>query len=393
MSDNVTQFNEFPEEERRPTSQLLKRIGLMAGIVLAVLLILVLVLFHDSMNLDSVRRWVKYMNVSESGDYGLFAFDAHSNNCYATFDDGLAVASVSGINTYDKNGEERHVVQQQMTLPHLQVQGDLAVAYDVGGKTLLALHSRSGEVLHLEESRPILDVDLSKNGQLCLSSSASGYKSVISVYSNQQKLVYRWLSSTAYLPLCAMSPNGKELAAVSLGQENGVFQSSVLLLRTDSEEIQQSVPLGSELIYDIAFLDEQTLCAIGESTLQVVRTNGEVLGSVSYGDQYLKDFDSNGNGFLTLALNMYRAGNRYSLKTVDYKGRQIAEVYLGQEILDMSACGRYLAVLTPQGLTIYTQSLEIYYETVETGSATSVVMREDGSVLLLGGGRGWLYIP
>lgn len=393
MSDDMTQLNDFSEDKRRPKGQLLKKIGVMAGIVLAVFLALIFVLFRDSMNLDSVRRWVKYMNVSEGGAYGSFSFDAHSSNCYAIFDDGLAVASVSGINTYDKNGEEQHVVQQQMTLPRLLVQDDLAVAYDVGGKTLLALHSRSGEVLHLEENRPILDADLSKNGQICLSSSASGYKSVISVYSSQQKLVYRWLSSTAYLPLCAMSPNGKELAAVSLGQENGVFQSSAFLLRTDSEEIQRFVPLGSELIYDLVFLDEQTLCAIGESSLQVVRTNGEALGSIPYGDQYLKDYDSNGNGFLALALNMYRAGNRYSLMTVDDKGKQIAEVYLGQEILDLSACGRYLAVLTPQGLTIYTQSLEVYHETVETGSATSVVMQEDGSVLLLGGGRGWLYIP
>ena len=59
----------------------------------------------------------------------------------------------------------------------------------------------------------------------------------------------------------------------------------------------------------------------------------------------------------------------------------------------MSACGRYLAVLTTEGLTIYTQDLTVYAETVETGNATAVVMRKDGSVLLLGGGQGRLYIP
>lgn len=372
---------------------LLRRIAALVGIVVLVLAVVAVIVFRDSLNLDSLRRWVKYMNVSEQSDYGTYTFDAHSSNCYAEFDGGLAVASVGGLNTYDSSGGERHVLQQQLTLPQLQVRGKLALAYDAGGKSLLLLHKSSGEVLHLEENRPILDADLSESGQLCVSSSASGYKSVLSVYGKNQKLIYRWLSSTAYLPLCAMSPSGKELAAVSLGQEQGVFESSVCLFRTDSDEQLGTIPLGSQLIYDLYYVDDQTLCAVGENSAQLITTAGESLGSYSYTDRYLKDFHQGGSGFLTLSLNMYRAGSRYSLVTLDYRGNVLGEQYIGQEILDLSACGRYIAVLTPQSLTIYTSSLEVYYETLETGSATNVVMREDGSVLLLGSGQGRLYIP
>lgn len=372
---------------------LLRRIAALVGIVVLVLAVVGVIIFRDSLNLDSLRRWVKYMNVSEQSEYGSFAFDAHSSNCYAEFDGGLAVASVGGLNTYDASGGERHVLQQQLTLPQLQVKGKLALAYDAGGKNLLLLHKSSGEVLRLEENRPILDADLSESGQLCISSSASGYKSVLSVYGKNQKLIYRWLSSTAYLPLCAMSPSGKELAAVSLGQEEGVFESSVCIFRTDSDEQLGTFPLESQLIYDLYYVDDQTLCAVGENSAQLITTAGESLGSYSYTDRYLKDFHQGGNGFLTLSLNMYRAGSRYSLVTLDYRGNVLGEEYIGQEILDLSACGRYIAVLTPQSLTIYTSSLEVYHETPETGSATNVVMRADGSVLLLGSGQGRLYIP
>ena len=48
---------------------------------------------------------------------------------------------------------------------------------------------------------------------------------------------------------------------------------------------------------------------------------------------------------------------------------------------------------TADRLTIYTDNLEVYAETVDISAATSVLMREDGSVLLLGGGKGWLYLP
>ena len=90
---------------------------------------------------------------------------------------------------------------------------------------------------------------------------------------------------------------------------------------------------------------------------------------------------------------MYRAGNRNSLVTMDDQGREIATLYLGEEILDLSAAGSYIAVLTADRLTIYTDNLEVYAETVDISAATSVLMREDGSVLLLGGGKGWLYLP
>jgi len=389
MSDNVTELDLEPMPDRRG---LFKKIVVFLVILAAVLSFVALVLFSDGLNLDSLRRMVKYLNVDSSG-FGSFVFDSHSSNQYAAFGDGLAVASVGGLEIYDQSGEEIFVLQKQLDLPQLQVEDDLAMAYDVSGKSLLMLHAREGEVLRLDEKRPILDVDLSEGGYLCLSTSASGYKSVLSVYSNEQDLIYRWLSSTTYIPLCSISPNGRDLAAVALGQSEGVYESSLYLFKTDSEEIQHAVSLGSELIYDVSFVRDDVICAIGESAAFFVNLKGELLNSYSYAEQNLKDFDDGGDGFLSLTLNMYRAGNRYSIVNVDDKGNELASLYIGKEILDISACGRYVAVLTPDDLTIYTQSLHVYHQTVETGNATAVVMREDGSVLLMGNGEGHLYVP
>ena len=68
-------------------------------------------------------------------------------------------------------------------------------------------------------------------------------------------------------------------------------------------------------------------------------------------------------------------------------------VYVGQEILDLSASGKYIAVLTPKGLTVYDRNLSVCSQTEDTKGATAVLMRQDGTALLLGGGTGTLYIP
>ena len=349
-------WNNLKNPQERPSrSSLVKRIVVFAVVVVAVCSAVGLILFQDSLNIDALRRWVKYFNIRDEGEQDIYAFDSHNSNRYGAAGSGLAVASVGGLTYYQDNGTERFSLQQQLELPQLLTAGKMMLAYDVGGTALLAADT-GGERLNLTADQAILDADLSSGGSLCYSSGSSGYKSVLTVYNAQQELIYRWLSSTTYMPQCAISEKGNFLAAVGLGASGGAFESTLHLFRTDAEGVLWTA-------------------------------------SLAYPEPYLKEYDLGGDGFLALAVNMYRAGNRNSLVTVSETGEEIASVYLGREILDLSACGGYVAVLTPDQLTIYNKSLEVYAETSDIGTATAVLMRADGSALLLGGGAGWLYLP
>ena len=390
MSDKITGLRKRHENGRFLPG---KRVVLLTLVAVAVCSVISLFLFSEEFNLDRVRRWAKYLTVRNDESFGSYSFDSHSLNCYDNFNDGLIVASISGVSVFDAHGDEQLVIQQQMQLPSMHVCDDVAMVYDVGGNDLIALHRKKGELLRLEESYPILDADLSTKGRLCLSSSANGYKSVLSVYNDDQELVYRWLSSSTYFPLCALSGNGKNLAAVAIGQSDGQFESKICYFKTDSDQILNEFNLGNELIYDLKFVKPDLICTVGESTAQFVSLDGERIGKYRFKDSFLKDFDLGGDGFLTLATNMYRAGNRYSLTTLDYAGNEIASRFIGEEILDISSCGNYIAVLTPGKLTVYTKSLSVYSEEEDVADATSAVMREDGSAILIGAGRGELYLP
>lgn len=377
----------------KPKRGLLGKILSMAVVLVIVVLFVAMMLFPEFFNVDAMRRWVKYMNVRQDDGSGVFEFDAHNRNRYANYDGGLAVASVGGLSTYQAGGAEAIVSQGQLSLPEIQSGKKLVMAYDVGGTTLLAVNNRSGEVLRVTSDKAILDADLSENGSICYVSGSAGYKTVLTVYNEKQECVYRWLSSSTYMPLCAVSDDGDHLATVGLNQSGGSFESELNLFRTDSEVIANTVSLGNELVYDLLYFNSDTICAIGEETVQFLSSEAEPMGIYDYNGSYLKDYDVGGDGFLTLSLNMYRAGNRYTVVTVDEAGQELGSLYIGEEILDLSACGKYIAVLTPDNLTVYTRDLQVYAQTMDTGTATGVLMREDGSVLLLGSGIGELYVP
>lgn len=387
MSDNVSELG-----EKKP-KKIIKRVLLMLLIIVLVCGAVALVVFRDELNLDALRRYVKYLNVSGADTNGTFRFDSHSGNQYADYENGLALASVSGLSTYQESGAEDVTVQMQMTTPALRVGGKLALAFDVGGYSLTLAGHAAGQVLSVTAEKPILDADISPDGCVCYAAPETGYKTVLCVYNQDQTLIYRWLSSSQYLPVCAVSEGAGYLAAVAVGQANGIFQSTANVFKTDADAVYKTFPLGNDLVYDLAFTDASTLVAVGETGAQWFTAEGKALGSYSYDGAYLKDYDLGGSGFLTLSMNMYKAGNRYTVASVGTDGKELGTVYVGEEILDLSAAGKYVAVLTASGLSIFDSTMKLYSKTADTGEATDVVMRADGTAILIANGTGRLYVP
>lgn len=89
----------------------------------------------------------------------------------------------------------------------------------------------------------------------------------------------------------------------------------------------------------------------------------------------------------------YRSGSQAELTTIDQEGQTIAALSVEEQILSLSAAGRYVAVLTAGRLDIYTQNLDLYDTLEDTGGARRVLMRSDGTALLIAGESANLYIP
>ena len=74
-------------------------------------------------------------------------------------------------------------------------------------------------------------------------------------------------------------------------------------------------------------------------------------------------------------------------------GTELASLDVNREVLDISAAGRYLAVLYTDSLVIYNQELQVYASLNGTDFATGVLLRPDGSALLLSSENAGLFLP
>lgn len=387
MSDNVTPLRtakHFSEKKR-------KTVGFAA--VGLILLALVLFLFREPLNLDAVGRFLRYAGARRSQEYGSYSFDAHSSNSYAAWDGGLALASVSGLRTLDAYGRAVCTEDAAMRAPALRTGSGTLLLFDVGGSHAAVLPKGGKTPVSLDVDGRIFDADISTGNTVCVAASESGYKTVLRVYNNKQKEIYRWFSASRFLPLCAVSPDGRTMAAVSYGQKDGAFCCFLVIFRTNREDPEYEIELGGGLVYDVRFLSNDRICLIGEDEIRMVRTDGSKVGSFDLQSWYLSDYAPEGDGFVLAALNMYKAGNRCTVATVSADGEQIASCFVDDEILDVSAAGRYAAVLTTRELTVYRRDLTVYSRVPNVWMASGVLLRPDGTAIAVSGNSAHLFIP
>ena len=389
MSDNMDNITKISPKKPRK----IWRFVVLGIAVLLVSTALVLYLFAEELNLDAVGRWFRYMSVREQEDYGSFAFDAHSSNRYALFDDGLAIGSVGGVETHREEGTVKYRLGASMTEAALKTGKDLLLCYDVGGRSLMVLHAEKGKLLELTTEGSIYDADVSYKDTFCTSTVESGYKTVLRVYNGKQKEIYRWFSASAFMPVCAVSPDGDHLAAASVGQQGGTFESTLHVFRTDSEDTAVTVPLGEELVYDLRFVGDERICVIGSSRISWYSVSGEKIGSHELQPQYLADYDMYGDGFVLLNVNKYITGDASRVVSVDHTGKVLGQLELEEPVLNISACGKYAAVLTAKRLIICRRDLSIYAEAENIWMASDVLMRKDGTAIMVAGSSADLYIP
>ena len=101
----------------------------------------------------------------------------------------------------------------------------------------------------------------------------------------------------------------------------------------------------------------------------------------------------NGGKFAAVLLENYSSGGLTHLATVNTAGEEIAALTVDSQVLDLSAAGRYVAVLYTSSLVIYDRNLRQCAVLEDVNFARRVLMRSDGSAVLAGTNSASLYLP
>lgn len=363
--------------------------------LLIVLAVVVAAAWKDLKSLDSVKRLFSYNKITqdEQGKAELYAFSNDRSNVFALLGDHLIVASTTNVTVLGDDGSIVYSGSVKLASPAIAVGGQTAAVYDIGAQTLLVF-SASGLVRDMsgECSGSILSVSLNPSDYLTLNAEKSGYKSTVTVYDASGEKVFAFNSSERYVIDAAVLRDCKHMAAVTLGEANGAVANTVSLYSLGSEKAASVNTLTGSLLLSLDSVAGSLACLTDES-LTFFTAGGSLAGSYRFEYPYLRGVSMEGDGFAALLLSRYRSGSALRIVTVGTDGEALGGLDSRSEVLSLSAAGNYLAVLYSDSLVIYTPQMEEYARLVGTEYARAVIMRDDGTAVLIGSASAWLYIP
>lgn len=396
-------WNDNDGEENEPKKSRKRRgFGVFFLTLVIVLLVVLAAAYRDGTGLDALHRYFSYGSSEKVGGDTVYDYDASSKNHFAALGDRLVVLSDISLKILDQDGGEVWSTPVNMAAPALAQGGGKVVAYDVGGTELYVL-DQNGEVILLDqngeavtgtsdESEPLISATLNENGWLAVTTKKKNYKGWVEVYDGSMERVFVFRSSVRFVEDAYVTDDGGYLAAVTLGQENSVFVSNIVLYDLTKEDPVADYDISDGLVIAIG-QQSGKLVTVSDTCLTFANTKGEVSATYSYQGAYLREYAISGDGFTTLLLNRYQSGSVGRLVTVDADGEELGSLDVNAEIQSISAAGRYLAVQYIDSLVVYNQALEVYASLKGTNDVKEALMRQDGSALLLSSESASLFLP
>lgn len=372
-------------------------VRLLALLVTAALVLgaLALVVYRDRFNLDALKRWLAYrtMETTETGEAVPFNHAGGSKLSAAYLDGNILLSSATGARYYAPDGTVLAEEVLPMDNPVLTSSRSTGVVYDAGGQSLFVFqHGQEVSDLSLEEDIDLLSARPNDSGWLAVTAQQSGYKGAVTVYDASHQPVIQISLSSTFVVDAAVSPDCKTVAVVTMNQEGGSFYSRLLFYPVDKKEPSAQVELGNIVALDLDY-ERGRVWVLGENALVIADEKGEDVKTYSFGRDYLKGCDLEGDGFALLLTGRYRAGSANQALIIDSSGEISHAMDLTSQVLDYSAAGSYCALLTGSDLNIYRSGLEPYACLEDPQGARHVDLASDGSALLASTQQAWLYIP
>lgn len=362
-------------------------------IVLVVLGAVAAAVLWDANSFDGLRRSIIYARAEkdETGCAKLYYYENDATSRFAAIDGSLVTVAANQVRLLDERSQVLYQNSVRFLHPDLVSGGGVAVAYDIGGTALYALDSKSLR-WQQETEGELIAVTVNPHGYVTAVYNKSGAKAAVTVWDSNGAAVFTFQSAQRFVMTAALGQDDRTLAAVTMGQEDGKFQSFLVLYHTDSDKMVATTPVDGGVAYALETLQRE-FCAVTEQGLYLLDSVGELKASYSYGGQFLRRCVVGDGGWAALLLSRYKSGGYASLITVDGDGNELGGCDIDGEVLDISTAGRYVAVLFSDRLTIYDKYLTEVATLPDVSEVRAVLMRADGSAVLAGASGASLYLP
>ena len=387
MDEKKTETANAPRQEGK-TPEILRILLRILTLILTILLVLggvLLVLNRDQLNLDSIKRYLTYraLERSDEGQGVEYPIANEDGTVFAALGDSMLACSSNRILLYSDSGNTYVDLETAIAQPVVTTAGDYALVYDAGGSQLYLFSGRQLVFQYATEGDyALISAQVNSNGWLAVVEQSSGYKGSVTVYNAGHQPVVTENISSSFVMDAALSPDNRQLAVLTVGQEELSFAGTLTMYNVSNGESTVSAVVSDTPALEMRW-DDSGIWLQEQSGLRLVSPDCQVVGQWEDESLYLRGYSLQGSGFAVEYFSRSRAGSVGQVVVVDDQGNVTGTLDVGEEVLSITAAGRYIALLTNSRLTIYTSDLTEYASVDNSNGILRALARTDGTAVLV----------
>ncbi len=267
--------------------------------------------------------------------------------------------------------------------PAMKIAGDNILTYSINGVGY-QIDKASDTRIKNELENPIIQGDVSSNGNYAFLTDTDGYLSKLVAFDSSDRQIFSYSFADYYATSVALN-NGGNLAAVStVTTENGNFKTVIYVLDFSKEEPVAMLEEANTLVYSCEFMDNGAIAVICDNQALMIKSNYTDIDRYDYEGLSLTAFSYDESSGAVISLSPSSDGGNCHIAYLNKNGSLDKIVDTEYRISSIDIYGGKIAALC-DGFTAFYKTSGEEAGTADSGlDAQSITMHSENSVYVLG---------
>lgn len=389
----VISYEDVPLEDyeennnKKLTKKHIKIIILVGVIFLACVLSVIIFANKDNLTFDNISYWFQHRLVGKKEGKGypvdILGTGVSAGN-FDISDDELVYASNTSLVSLSDKGQTQFEMQISYSKPTLNTSNTNCVVYNLGGKSF-EIFTPYESVYSGKTDENILSVDVASNGTYAVVTESQGYLSKVTVYDKNNEQIFAYSFADYLIYNVALDSDATHCALTGISARNGSELSSVYVLDFLQEKPQVLYEFENNTLYDVEFLSDSKLCAIGSSCSYVLSTTKNDYTDFNYDDKTLTCYDINqSTGAFVLSLSRSGSGGNCDLIYINASGKAEETISTEFSVSSVSLYKNRIGILDGNNIHLYNKLGDLLYSGTSDSNSRQIILCNDHDFYVLG---------
>lgn len=339
--------------------------------------------YHEQFTIANLKQLVSnFSSAPASGEFAGYSFETGTDSVYDDFGSGLAVLSSDTLSFVSSRGREEISAQLKYSAPAMSVCRDNMIAFDRGGKGI-CVTNRVAALWQKELESDVLSADINSSGAYCIVTDEQGYRAAVTLFDNNHNEKFKWMTSEFYIARAAVSPDTHRIATLCMREKDGARNSSIRIFSTGNEEPLHNIDIGGITVYSMEYYANGSLMLVTDSGVLVYGNDGELECKFEYAKGSLITFCHRAEELPCVAIETGDSVTRSRVVIVSEDAEAVVDTKFTQAVRSVSNNASMAAVLLADSAAVIDAKDDGEAKTVENVNARDIIMRSDGSVMLI----------